>query len=95
MRLVFELVIYLLQIYVWVIIIRAILSWLKINPSGIWFRIYRFILEITEPFLRIFRRIIPSVRIGRAYLDISFIVAVLAIQFIIFLLRLVIYRVII
>jgi len=95
MRLAFELIIYFLQIYVWIIILRAILGWLRITPIGVWLKIYKFIMEITEPFLRIFRRMIPSIKIGKVYLDISFIVAVLAIQFIIFLLRLIIFRVII
>jgi len=95
MKLAFELIIYFLQIYVWIIILRAILSWLRITPIGVWLKIYKFIMEITEPFLRIFRRMIPSIKIGKVYLDISFIVAVLAIQFIIFLLRLIIFRVII
>jgi len=95
MRLVLQLLIYCLQIYVWLIIIRAILSWIRIRPTGIWLKIVQFIAVITEPVLRVFRRIIPSIRIGRAYLDISFIVAVLAIQLIIFLLRLFMFNVII
>ncbi|MDZ7837167.1 MAG: YggT family protein [Actinomycetota bacterium] len=95
MRLAFDLVIYFLQIYVWIIILRAILSWFNIRPRGLWFTVYRFIAEITDPFLKIFKRIIPSIRVGRTYLDLSFIVAVLAIQFIIFLLRIIMYKVII
>ncbi len=92
MRFVFEIVIYVLRIYVWVIIIRAILGWIRITPTGIWFKVYRFLVEITEPVLRIFRKAIPSIRVGGAYLDLSFIVAVIAIQIIIFLLRLAMFR---
>ncbi|MGM0367136.1 MAG: YggT family protein [Actinomycetota bacterium] len=93
MRFVFELFIYVLQIYVWIIIIRVILSWFKVSPRrGVWLTLYRFIIEITEPFLRTFKKIIPSIRIGGAYLDLSFIAAILVIQFIIFLLRIIIYR---
>ena len=95
MKIAFDLVIYFLQIYVWVIILRAVLSWFNFRPRGIWLTFYRFIMEITDPFLRIFRRIISTVRVGRAYMDLSFIVAVLAIQVIIFLLRIIMYRVII
>ncbi len=95
MRLVFEIIIRILQIYVWILIIRAVLSWIRITPRGVWLKAYRFILEITEPFLRIFRRIIPSIRIGDAYLDISFIIAIIVIQIIIFLLRMLMFRAII
>jgi YggT family protein len=43
-------------VYTWLIFIRIILSWVKHNPHQ---PIIRFIYEITEPVLSVFRRIIP------------------------------------
>jgi len=92
MRIFFELVMYFLQIYIWVILIRVILSWFRVSPTGIWSRMYKFIIEITDPFLITIKKIIPSLRVGKAYIDLSPVIAILVIQFILFLLRFVLYR---
>jgi len=75
-----------------VILIRVILSWFRISPVGIWGRIYKVIIEITEPLLLIFKKIIPSLRVGRAYIDLSPIIAILVIQFILYFLRLLLHN---
>ena len=74
------------------ILIRVILSWFRISPVGIWGRIYKVIIEITEPLLLIFKKIIPSLRVGRAYIDLSPIIAILVIQFILYFLRLLLHN---
>ena len=33
----------------YLIIFRAVLSWIKINPTGQFFKIYLFVIQITEP----------------------------------------------
>lgn len=43
-------------VYTWLIFIRIILSWIKHNPHQ---PVIKFINEITEPVLSVFRRIIP------------------------------------
>jgi len=52
------------QIYMFIIIIRAVLSWFQINPNGEFFKIYIFIIQITEPVMRPVReflhRIFPA-----------------------------------
>ncbi len=52
------------QIYMILIIIRAILSWIQIRPAGEFFKIYLFIIQITEPVMRPVReflhRIFPA-----------------------------------
>ncbi len=40
------------QIYMFLIIIRAVLSWIQINPAGDFFKVYLFIIQITEPVMR-------------------------------------------
>ncbi len=45
------------EVYSWILIVRILLSWIPHNPNQ---PILRFIYEVTEPYLRIFRRIIPA-----------------------------------
>ncbi len=45
------------EVYSWILIVRILLSWIKHNPYQ---PIIRFIYELTEPYLRIFRRIVPA-----------------------------------
>ncbi|RLC56775.1 MAG: hypothetical protein DRH89_04930 [Candidatus Cloacimonadota bacterium] len=40
------------QIYMFLIIFRAVLSWIQINPVGQFFKVYLFIIQITEPVMR-------------------------------------------
>lgn len=44
------------EVYSWILIIRILLSWIRHNPYQ---PIIRFIYEVTDPYLRIFRRIVP------------------------------------
>lgn len=84
----FEILIFMFRIYSYILFLRVILSWFRIVPRyGVWSKVYKFLIDITEPFLAIFRKIIPVIRIGRSYLDLSYIVAILVIQLTIVLLR--------
>ncbi|MSU75937.1 YggT family protein [Patescibacteria group bacterium] len=55
------------------IIVRVIMSWLRPNPTS---PIGRFLLEVTDPILKPFQMILPSV----AGLDFSPILALITIQ---------------
>lgn len=46
--------------YYLLIIVRVVFSWIGI-PSGTFLHIYRFVYDVTEPYLGIFRRFIPAV----------------------------------
>jgi len=59
----------------WVIIIRALISWVSPNPYN---PIVRFLYSITEPLLWRIRRYLPVVFSG---IDLSPVVAILAIIF--------------
>jgi YggT family protein len=60
-------------VYTWLIFIRIILSWIRPNPGN---PVIKFIIELTEPFLSIFRRIIPPL----GMIDISPIAAFFALE---------------
>jgi YggT family protein len=64
-----------LTIYMWIIIIRALISWVSPNPYN---PIVRFLYRMTEPVLRPVRRIIPLGGIG---IDFSPIIVILVIYF--------------
>jgi YggT family protein len=68
-----QLVDYLLWAYLWIIIIRALLSWVSPDP---WNPIVRFLNQVTEPVLRPIRRRLPMTGI-----DFSPVVVILAIYF--------------
>ncbi len=68
-----ELVYYALQLYMWVIIIRALISWVNPDP---WNPIVRILYQVTEPVLRPIRRMLPPTGI-----DFSPVIVILAIYF--------------
>jgi YggT family protein len=68
-----KLIDYLLWAYMWIIIIRALLSWVNPDP---WNPIVRFLYQITEPVLRPIRHRLPFTGI-----DFSPVVVILAIYF--------------
>ncbi len=69
-----------INIYVFILIIRIILSWMNISYYSN--QIAHFVYIITEPFLSFFRRFIPMIRIGNTYIDLSPIIGFLLLQFI-------------
>jgi YggT family protein len=68
-----KLVDYVLYLYMWIIVIRALLSWVNPDP---WNPIVRFLHQVTEPVLGPIRRRLPYTGI-----DFSPLVAILGIYF--------------
>jgi YggT family protein len=66
---------FVLNIYMWVIIIRALLSWVNPDPYN---PIVQFLTRITEPALRPLRKLVPAYRLG---IDLSPLIAILIIYF--------------
>jgi YggT family protein len=64
-----------LQAYFWIIIARAILSWVNPDPFN---PIVRFLYRVTEPVLRPIRHRLPTFSMG---LDLSPMIVILAIYF--------------
>ena len=66
---------YALDIYMWVIIIRALISWVNPDPYS---PIVQFLTRITEPALRPLRKLVPPYKTG---IDLSPLLAILSIIF--------------
>lgn len=69
----------LLVAYGYILIATAIISWI---PDLAGTQLGRILARITEPYLRLFRRFIPPLRLGVVMLDLSFIIAVIVYFFI-------------
>lgn len=71
----------LLTIYIVIIFIRILMSWFTRIPYNRYLDVFlKFVSEVTDPYLNLFRRIIPMVRIGPGALDLSPIVGVLVLS---------------
>jgi len=66
---------FLFTVYTWVIIGRAVVSWVSVDPHN---PIVRFLYEVTEPLLSRVRRLIPFNTGG---IDLSPVILILAIMF--------------
>ena len=62
---------YAISIYILVIVARALLSWLPLRRGTPLMRLYEAIYDVTEPYLRLFRRFIPAMRAGSVAIDLS------------------------
>ena len=66
----------LVLVYLVLIFVRIILSWIPRIPYTRFLNgVLKFVTDVTDPYLNIFRRILPTVRIGPGALDLSPIVA--------------------
>jgi YggT family protein len=63
------------MVYVVLIFIRILMSWVRL-PYNVWLnRILEFVIQVTDPYLNLFRRFVPMVRMGPGALDLSPMVA--------------------
>ena len=65
----------LLYLYTWIIIIRAVMSWMNPDPNN---SLVKALNVVTEPILKPLRALVPPARLGG--LDISPILAIVLIQ---------------
>ncbi len=64
-----------LEIYMWVIIIRALISWVSPDPYN---PIVQVLTRLTEPVLKPIRKLVPPYKVG---IDFSPLIAVIIIIF--------------
>jgi YggT family protein len=68
-----------LSVYSWLIIIRILLSWIPLPESSFLRSINGVLYQVTEPYLALFRRVLPSVGAGGMGLDLSPMLGILVI----------------
>ena len=74
---------YLVEAYVLVLIVRALLSWFPSRPGSPLFGVVRALDAVTEPVLRPIRRVLPPIRAGGMGIDLSIIIVVIVAQVIV------------
>ena len=79
---VFHLLAYLVELYMLLLIARALLSWFSASGNPTLDSINKTLYAVTEPVLRPIRKVIPPVRIGGTYVDLSILVVFVVIQFV-------------
>jgi YggT family protein len=66
----------LVLVYLVLIFIRIIMSWIpRIPYNPVLSAVLKFVSDVTDPYLNLFRRVIPPLRMGPGALDLSPIVA--------------------
>ena len=66
----------LILVYLILIFIRIILTWIpRIPYNPVLSAVIKFVTDVTDPYLNLFRRILPPVRMGPGAIDLSPIVA--------------------
>ena len=64
-------------VYLLLILAYIITSWIPL-PYNVWLnRVQRFLYDVVDPYLRLFRRFLPQLRMGGLGLDLSPILAIL------------------
>ena len=62
----------LILVYVVLIFVRILMSWIPRMPYNRWLNmVLTFVTDVTDPYLNVFRRILPPLRIGPGALDLS------------------------
>lgn len=66
----------LLLVYIVLIFIRILMSWIpRIPYNRVLNAVLTFVRDVTDPYLNLFRRVLPPVRLGPGALDLSPILA--------------------
>ena len=70
----------LFYVYLLCILAYILTSWIPL-PYNVWLnRIQRFLYDVVDPYLRLFRRLLPQLSVGGLGLDLSPIVAILVLS---------------
>jgi uncharacterized protein YggT (Ycf19 family) len=72
-----------LGFYSLLILVYVILSWFPVGRGGVLTDIYRVLASVCEPYIGIFRRIVPVAGVGGAGLDLSPLIALLVLRYLI------------
>ena len=72
-----DFIVVLFYVYLLCIFAYILTSWIPL-PYNVWLnRIQRFLYDVVDPYLRLFRRFIPQVSLGGLGLDLSPIIAII------------------
>lgn len=72
-----------LRIYTFVLWARFVLDWITVlnrnfRPRGFWAVLVEFVYTITDPPIRMFRKVFPPIRLGQVSLDLGWMLTMIA-----------------
>lgn len=72
-----------IRVYTWVLWVRFILDWVRVfnrnfRPKGFWLVLVEAVYTITDPPIKMFRRILPPIRLGQVSLDLGWMLTMFA-----------------
>ena len=79
-------------LFVLIMFVRLVLEWVQAfardwRPRGAWIVVFEVVYTLTDPPLRLVRRVVPPLTIGAFRLDLAFIIVLLACYILMALLR--------
>ncbi len=85
MSAIFDFIGFLLQLYLLCLVVRLVLDWVQFfardwRPRGVLLVIAEGVYTITDPPLRLLRRVIPPLTLGQFRLDLAFLVLFIAVS---------------
>jgi YggT family protein len=66
-----EIVCFVIQVYLFVVLIRIFMSWIPPTPGTTYAQVYEVFDRLTDPVLAPIRAVLPPVRMGAMALDLS------------------------
>lgn len=70
----------LLKLYIGVLVVTALLSWFPASSAGALATVQRVLRALTEPVLRPLRAVLPRPNFGGVGIDLSVLVAIIALE---------------
>lgn len=72
-----------LRIYIFVLWARFVLDWIVVlnrnfRPRGVFAVLVELVYTVTDPPIRVFRRLLPPIRLGQIALDLGWMLALLS-----------------
>jgi len=80
---VFDILAYVIEVYVVLLIARALLSWFPARPGTMLHKVVASLDKITEPVLRPIRRLLPPIGVGGMGIDLSILIVVIVAEVIV------------
>lgn len=74
---------WILRIYTYVLWARLILDWVRafnprFRPRGVWLVLVEFVYTVTDPPIKLIRRVLPPIRLGQVAIDLGWMVTMFA-----------------
>ncbi len=75
-----QVILWIIEAYVVVLLLRAVLSWFPISSGSPLQPVERVLTQVTEPVLAPVRRVLPPMRFGGTAIDLSMIVVIIVLE---------------